>query len=51
MPAIRPWRSDCLPRVAETCFWLMTFRLIGSAPELICLASVSASPRLKLPSI
>ena len=51
MPAIRPWRRDCLPRVAETCFWLMTFRLIGRAPELICLASVSASPRLKLPSI
>ena len=51
MPAIRPSRSDSLPRVAETCFWLMTSRSIGRAPELICFARVSASLCEKSPLI
>ena len=51
MPAIRPSRSDSLPSVAETCFWLTTSRSIGRAPELICLARVSASHWEKSPLI
>ena len=51
IPAMRPCRSDSLPSVAETCFWLMTFEVDRQGAELICFASVSASPRLKLPSI
>ena len=51
MPATRPWRSDSLPSVAETWRWLITFSSIGRAPELTCLASVSASDWLKSPVI
>jgi len=27
-----PWWSACLPSVEDTCVWLISLRLIGSAP-------------------
>ena len=36
--AIRPWCSACLPSVAETCDWLISSSLSGSAPVFSRLA-------------
>ena len=46
-----PLLSDSAPRVAETCFWLMTSRRIGIAPEFSWSDSVRAVSLVKLPEI
>ena len=48
---MRPCCSDSAPRVAETCFWLMTSRRMGMAPEFSWSARVRAVSVVKLPEI
>ena len=50
-PAISPCCSDSAPSVADTCFWLITSRRIGMAPEFSWSASVRAVSVVKLPEI
>ncbi len=51
MPAMRPWSSACLPRVAETCEDEIRSSLIGSAPVFRRFASSCAEPIVKPPEI
>ena len=51
MPAIRPWWSACLPSVAETCDWEISWSLIGRAPVLSRFARSCALWIVKLPEI
>ena len=52
IPALMPWSSASLPRVAETWVWLISLRLIGRAPICSVVArSWASSTSLKPPEI
>ena len=51
IPARSPWSSACWPSVAETVLWLISVRLIGSAPIFRKFARSCAEPIVKLPEI